>query len=90
MRTFVAWATVGTLALLAVGTAFAAERKGEVGTIDRQKRIVAITGEGECICTATPYVIAAGVDFGWLSEGVVITVTYTTEGGVNTITKIAK
>ncbi len=83
-------ATVGSVLLIASGAALAADLTGEVQGVDRQKRTIQVTMPGECICNAVTYEVPTTVDMGWLSPGVMVTITYTMTNNVNTVTKLAK
>jgi hypothetical protein len=82
--------TLASLFLVASGAALAADLTGEVQGVDRQKRTIQVTMPGDCICNAVTYEVPTAVDMGWLSPGVMVTISYTTANNVNTVTKLSK
>ncbi len=83
-------ATVAGVFLAASGVALAADLTGEVQGVDRQKRTIQVTMPGDCICNAVTYEVPTTVDMGWLSPGLMVTISYTSANNVNTVTKLAK
>lgn len=83
-------ATVAGVFLAASGVALAADLTGEVQGVDRQKRTIQVTMPGDCICNAVTYEVPTTVDMGWLSPGLIVTISYTAANNVNTVTKLAK
>ncbi len=83
-------AAVAGLVLAVSGVALAADLTGEVQGVDRQKRTIQVTMPGDCICNAVTYEVPTTVDMGWLSPGVMVSISYTTANNVNTVTKLAK
>src|SRR5262249_31995902 len=74
-------ATVAAAAMmLAAGVATAAEVKGAITAVNG--RVVTINGVN--------YTFPANVDMAGLAAGQTVTVTFATEGNVNTVSKVAK
>ena len=85
MRAFV----VG-IALLWSGVAAAGEMQGIVTQLDLQRRVISVTAPGACECEAVPFVVPAELSLAGVTQGTTVTVTYTSAGVTNTLTKITK
>ena len=77
-KTVMAFAAVAMM--LATGVATAAEVKGAITAVNG--RVVTINGVN--------YTFPANVDMAGLAAGQTVTVTFATEGNVNTVSKVAK